>query len=69
MVYIITYLWKKLPGSRSAGRVQSVALRLLCEREGEIEKFKSQEYWDIFCDFNSVKEKFAAKLVTISDKN
>ena len=40
-------LWRKLPGSRSAGRVQSVALRLICERELEIEKFKAQEYWSI----------------------
>lgn len=40
-------LWRKLPGSRSAGRVQSVALRLICERESEIEKFKTQEYWSI----------------------
>ncbi|HLD76550.1 MAG TPA: DNA topoisomerase, partial [Rickettsiales bacterium] len=38
-------LWKKLPGSRSAGRVQSVALRLICDREEEIENFKSEEYW------------------------
>lgn len=40
-------LWRKLPGSRSAGRVQSVALRLICEREAEIEKFRAQEYWTI----------------------
>ncbi len=40
-------LWRKLPGSRSAGRVQSVALRLICERENEIEKFINQEYWSI----------------------
>ena len=40
-------LWRKLPGSRSAGRVQSVALRLICDREEEIEKFITQEYWDI----------------------
>ncbi len=40
-------LWRKLPGSRSAGRVQSVALRLICERETEIEAFKPQEYWSI----------------------
>lgn len=40
-------LWRKLPGSRSAGRVQSVALRLICEREAEIETFQTQEYWDI----------------------
>ena len=40
-------LWRKLPGSKSAGRVQSVALRLVCEREHEIEQFDSREYWDI----------------------
>ena len=40
-------LWRKLPGSRSAGRVQSVALRLICEREAEIEVFKAREYWDL----------------------
>jgi DNA topoisomerase-1 len=40
-------LWRKLPGSRSAGRVQSVALRLICEREAEIEKFITDEYWSI----------------------
>ncbi len=40
-------LWRKLPGSRSAGRVQSVALRLICERETEIESFRSQEYWTV----------------------
>jgi DNA topoisomerase-1 len=40
-------LWRKLPGSRSAGRVQSVALRLICEREAEIEAFKAREYWTV----------------------
>ncbi len=40
-------LWRKLPGSKSAGRVQSVALRIICDREEEIEKFISEEYWDI----------------------
>jgi DNA topoisomerase I len=40
-------LWRKLPGSRSAGRVQSVALRLICERESEIEDFRSREYWTV----------------------
>jgi DNA topoisomerase-1 len=40
-------LWRKLPGSRSAGRVQSVALRLICEREAEIEVFRPREYWTI----------------------
>ncbi len=43
-------LWRKLPGARSAGRVQSVALRLIADRELEIEKFKPQEYWQIFAD-------------------
>ncbi|KQP32506.1 DNA topoisomerase I [Methylobacterium sp. Leaf102] len=40
-------LWRKLPGARSAGRVQSVALRLVCEREREIEVFKPREYWSL----------------------
>ena len=40
-------LWRKLPGARSAGRVQSVALRLVCERENEIEAFRSEEYWTV----------------------
>lgn len=43
-------LWRKLPGSKSAGRVQSVALRLICEREQEIEKFRTREYWSITAD-------------------
>src|ERR1700752_3477262 len=46
-------LWRKLPGSRSAGRVQSVALRLICEREAEIEAFKSREYWTIEVEFRT----------------
>jgi DNA topoisomerase-1 len=40
-------LWRKLPGSKSAGRVQSVALRIICERETEIEAFRPQEYWSL----------------------
>ncbi len=40
-------LWRKLPGARSAGRVQSVALRLICDREAEIEAFRTDEYWTI----------------------
>ena len=43
-------LWRKLPGARSAGRVQSVALRLVCDRELEIEKFVRREYWSLDCD-------------------
>lgn len=62
-------LWRKLPGSRSAGRVQSVALRLICDREAEIEKFISQEYWHIEGRFtNDAKKSFTAKLVTFQGK-
>jgi len=46
-------LWRKLPGSRSAGRVQSVALRLICERELEIEAFDPREYWSVDTLFNT----------------
>ena len=46
-------LWRKLPGSKSAGRVQSVALRLICERETEIENFDAKEYWSIKGDFKT----------------
>ncbi len=49
-------LWRKLPGSRSAGRVQSVALRLICERENEIEKFKAEEYWTIDAELLTAKK-------------
>lgn len=56
-------LWRKLPGARSAGRVQSVALRIICDRESEIEAFKSQEYWSIAMDcFNVAKQPFNARL-------
>ncbi|MDD9929283.1 MAG: toprim domain-containing protein, partial [Rhodospirillaceae bacterium] len=50
-------LWRKLPGSRSAGRVQSVALRLVCEREAEIEAFKSDEFWSLEAQFTSAEGK------------
>jgi DNA topoisomerase I len=46
-------LWRKLPGSRSAGRVQSVALRLICEREAEIEAFRPREYWTIEAEYTT----------------
>ena len=46
-------LWRKLPGARSAGRVQSVALKLICERELEIEKFIPREYWSLSADFTT----------------
>ena len=46
-------LWRKLPGSRSAGRVQSVALRLVCEREAEVEVFRPREYWTVEAHFTT----------------
>ncbi len=49
-------LWRKLPGARSAGRVQSVALRLVCDRESEIEAFRSEEYWSIEADLLTGKQ-------------
>ena len=57
-------LWRKLPGSRSAGRVQSVALRLVCDRELEIEKFVPREYWSLVATLATPrKETFDARLV------
>src|SRR4051812_18297035 len=55
-------LWRKLPGSRSAGRVQSVALRLVVDREIEIEKFKTQEYWTVEADVSAGGDPFLARL-------
>jgi DNA topoisomerase-1 len=62
-------LWRKLPGSRSAGRVQSVALRLVCEREAEIEKFKPQEYWTIDVAFrNAAGSALSARLTHLEGR-
>ncbi|MAR57287.1 MAG: DNA topoisomerase I [Rickettsiales bacterium] len=62
-------LWRKLPGAKSAGRVQSVALRIICERELEIEQFISQEFWDITLDLkNKAGDAFKARLTHIDDK-
>ena len=59
-------LWRKLPGSKSAGRVQSVALRLVCEREAEIEAFRSQEYWSIEAQFTKTDGRaFTARLTQL----
>jgi DNA topoisomerase I len=56
-------LWRKLPGSRSAGRVQSVALRLICEREAEIEGFRPREYWTVEVVFaTEAGQSFVARL-------
>ncbi len=62
-------LWRKLPSARSAGRVQSVALRLVCQRELEIESFNSQEYWTIEADLQTGEGKgYSAKLWSIDSK-
>ena len=60
-------LWRKLPGSRSAGRVQSVCLRLIVEREMEIEAFRAKEYWSVKVLLGSVREQeFEARLVSLA---
>jgi DNA topoisomerase-1 len=56
-------LWRKLPGSRSAGRVQSVALRLVVDREIEIEAFRTQEYWSVDANVTAGSDPFLARLV------
>mgnify|MGYP001203677356 CR=1 FL=1 len=57
-------LWRKLPGARSAGRVQSVALRLVCDRELEIEKFVAKEYWSLLATLITPRgDSFEARLV------
>ncbi len=62
-------LWRKLPGARSAGRVQSVALRLVCDRELEIEKFVRQEYWSLVATLATPREEtFEARLVGADGK-
>jgi len=62
-------LWRKLPGARSAGRVQSVALRLVCDRELEIEKFVPREYWSLVAHLKTkAGEPFTARLVGADGK-
>jgi len=61
-------LWRKLPGSRSAGRVQSVALRLVSEREAEIEKFKPEEYWSVEAQLAQAGKSFLARLFAVDGK-
>jgi DNA topoisomerase I len=62
-------LWRKLPGSRSAGRVQSVALRLICDREAEIEAFRAREYWTVEADFTTpAGAPFTARLTHLDGK-
>jgi DNA topoisomerase-1 len=62
-------LWRKLPGARSAGRVQSVALRLVCDREAEIERFRPQEYWSVLATLRTPRnETFSARLVGLDGR-
>ena len=61
-------LWRKLPGSRSAGRVQSVTLRLVCDREAEIEKFRAVEYWSVAARLNEKGKSFDARLYSVDGK-
>lgn len=62
-------LWRKLPGARSAGRVQSVALRLVCDRELEIEKFVAKEYWSLIATLTTPRgDAFEARLVGADGK-
>ena len=61
-------LWRKLPGAKSAGRVQSVALRLIVDREREIELFKPQEYWQVRATFESDGQRFVGRLVQLDGK-
>ncbi|MDZ5696371.1 type I DNA topoisomerase [Chelativorans sp. M5D2P16] len=62
-------LWRKLPGARSAGRVQSVALRLVCDREAEIERFVREDYWQIAALLDTQrKETFEARLTALDGK-
>ena len=62
-------LWRKLPGARSAGRVQSVALRLVCDREAEIEAFRAREYWTVDADFETAAGAgFRARLTHLDGK-
>ncbi|HJU76690.1 MAG TPA: type I DNA topoisomerase [Sphingomicrobium sp.] len=58
-------LWRKLPGAKSAGRVQSVALRLIVDREREIEVFRPQEYWQVSATFEADGQNFTARLVQL----
>ena len=62
-------LWRKLPGARSAGRVQSVALRLVCDREAEIERFRPQEYWSVVAALRTPRnDVFSARLTALDGK-
>jgi DNA topoisomerase-1 len=61
-------LWRKLPGAKSAGRVQSVALRLIVDREAEIERFRAQEYWTVSARFAAAGQEFSARLIELDGR-
>lgn len=62
-------LWRKLPGARSAGRVQSVALRIICDRESEIEHFIKEDYWSITTQLKTIRnDHFKARLTMFNQK-
>ena len=61
-------LWRKLPGAKSAGRVQSVALRLIFDREREIELFRPQEYWAVSATFEKDGQRFTARLAQLDGR-
>ena len=63
------FLWKKVARGLSAGRVQSVTVRLVCEREEEIKKFKSEEYWSIEAELKEKKDIFITQLIKKDDKS
>ena len=61
-------LWKNVKWGLSAGRVQSAALKLICEREEEIKRFKAEEYWTVDCFLKKGRKKFPIKLLTYKNK-
>ena len=62
-------LWRKLPGAKSAGRVQSVSLRLVCDREAEIERFRPQEYWSVLAKLRTPRnDVFTARLTALNGR-
>ncbi|ENN94724.1 type I DNA topoisomerase [Bartonella vinsonii] len=62
-------LWRKLPGARSAGRVQSVALRIICDRESEIEHFIKEDYWSLTTNLKTIRnDGFQARLTMFNQK-
>ena len=65
--FSLSKLLQRKIGSKSAGRVQSVVLKLICDREKEIENFKKEEYWEVFLSFTKKSKKLKAKLISYND--